>query len=100
MESRIIDHNPTIYLTTKGGGVPQDVYKRQVAGIVVGKCGYGQNTKKSRFIVKVLRQPPMPVSYTHLDVYKRQMRICAAAVLGKGYNALAGRTAEDEGNDI
>ena len=24
MESRIIDHNPTIYLTTKGGGVPQE----------------------------------------------------------------------------
>ena len=23
-ESRIIDHNPTIYLTTKGGGVPQE----------------------------------------------------------------------------
>ena len=25
MESRIIDHNPTIYLTTKGGGVPQSL---------------------------------------------------------------------------
>ena len=24
MESRIIDHNPTVYLTTKGGGVPQE----------------------------------------------------------------------------
>ena len=24
MESRIIDHNPTIHLTTKGGGVPQE----------------------------------------------------------------------------
>ena len=24
MESRMIDHNPTIYLTTKGGGVPQE----------------------------------------------------------------------------
>lgn len=24
MESRIIDHNPTIYLTAKGGGVPQE----------------------------------------------------------------------------
>ena len=24
MESRIIDHNPTVYLTTKGGGVPKE----------------------------------------------------------------------------
>ena len=24
MESRIIDHNPTVYLTTKGGGIPQE----------------------------------------------------------------------------
>ena len=24
MESRIIDHNPTMYLTAKGGGVPQE----------------------------------------------------------------------------
>ena len=28
MESRIIDHNPTMYLTAKGGGVPQE--ERQV----------------------------------------------------------------------
>lgn len=27
MESRIIDHNPTIYLTTKGGGVPQEIVR-------------------------------------------------------------------------
>ena len=32
MESRIIDHNPTIYLTTKGGGVPQeDADNRKIA---------------------------------------------------------------------
>ena len=28
-------------------------------GIVVGKCGYGQNTKKNRFIVEALQQPQM-----------------------------------------
>ena len=31
---------------------------------------------------------------------KEPLRICAVAVPGKGYNALAGRTAEDEGNDV
>ena len=30
------------------------------------------------FIVGVLKIDAMPVSYTHLDVYKRQSRICGA----------------------
>ena len=53
----------------------KDVYKRQeIDGLARGLVN---EAKRALFLQKMLRQPqlcdsPQPVSYTHLDVYKRQ----------------------------
>ena len=37
-----------------------------------GDCGRGRGTGRACFRQRSLCQPGLPVSYTHLDVYKRQ----------------------------
>ena len=51
-----------------------DVYKRQVPAVVItsrNKDGIN-NAFTVAWTGTICTNPPMPVSYTHLDVYKRQ----------------------------
>ena len=54
-------------------------YVNYMKGLVTGNLGVSYTTKQSVAKMIAVRLPAtcIPVSYTHLDVYKRQLRNCS-----------------------
>ena len=72
------------------------MYKRQVLGHKARECMpciMQAFIKKPEDVEKGLPFDRMPVSYTHLDVYKRQILYCIADVKKKTFRATVCNTA-------
>ena len=69
----------------------EDVYKRQTAEKFGGEAFRAAvsegNTKLARLLLEKGADINYPVSYTHLDVYKRQKKFCARIATGD-YDAI------------
>ena len=61
------DGNASDHLLTQAAAMPQDE-------LVAGSSGQPASIQTQALLAQVLERANLPVSYTHLDVYKRQVQ--------------------------